>query len=76
MSSFRYKPSKPVAVLSALIGAAMIVFALTSLRDGPAWFLVVWCLFVAGIVGLNLWAAFSRNGSLATFTRVPDDDRP
>jgi hypothetical protein len=27
------------------------------------------------ITALNTWAAFSTNGSLATFTRVPDDDR-
>ena len=37
-------------------------------------FLVFWCAMVVAITALNTWAAFSANGSLATFTRVPDED--
>jgi uncharacterized phage protein gp47/JayE len=55
----------------------MLVFAITQLGSahggGSRAFLVVWCVAVVGIVSLNLWAAFSKNGSPATFTRVDDD---
>jgi hypothetical protein len=37
-------------------------------------FLVLWCGAGVAIIGLNLWAAFAERGSLATFSRVPDDD--
>ena len=48
LSSYRYKLSKPAAVVSAVVGAA--------------------------VVGMNLWAAFARNGAVATSSRVPDDE--
>jgi hypothetical protein len=44
------------------------------LDGGGAAFLALWCLAGVAIIGFNLWAAFSEKGSLATFTRVPDDD--
>jgi hypothetical protein len=73
----RYKPSKPVAVFTAVVGAAMLVFGIvqfgSSDSGGGKAFLVIWCVVLVGIVALNLWAAFSKNGSLATFTRVDDD---
>ncbi|MGY1605195.1 hypothetical protein [Geodermatophilus sp. SYSU D00815] len=77
MSNFRYRPSKPVAVLTAVVGAAMLVFGIVQLASaddgGGRAFLAVWCVGVVAIVSLNLWAAFSQKGSLATFTRVDDD---
>ncbi|NYJ08121.1 hypothetical protein [Petropleomorpha daqingensis] len=77
MSRMRYKPSKPVAVFTAVVGAAMLVFGIvefgSSGSGGGKAFLVVWCVFLVGMVSLNLWAAFSEKGSLATFTRVDDD---
>jgi hypothetical protein len=73
--SYRYKPSKPAAVIQILVGIAMLVLAITSFaHKGFNAFFVVWCLILVGIVGLNAWAGFSKNGSLATFSRVPDDD--
>ncbi len=81
MSSYRYKPSKPAAVLSVVFGAAILVFGAVRMLDGGAAregagvaFLVLWCLAGVAIVGFNLWAAFARNGSVAMFTRVPDDE--
>lgn len=62
----RYKPSRPVAVLTALVGIGMLAFALTSMGGANVAFLVFWCVVVVAVVGLNLWAAFARNGSLYT----------
>jgi hypothetical protein len=77
VSSYRYKPSKPVAIMGAVFGAAILVFGLVSMVDsgldgGGTAFLVLWCVAGVAIISLNLWAAFSRNGSLATFTRAPE----
>ena len=53
-------------------------FALTTFgqsNDGTGRiFLIAWTCGVVAITGLNTWAAFSEKGSLATFTRVPEDD--
>ena len=79
MSSFRYKPSKPMAVFGAVFGAAILVFGLVTmlggdLDGGGVAFLVLWCVAGVAIICFNLWAAFSEKGSLATFQRVPDDE--
>lgn len=72
---YRYKPSKPVAVIGALLGVGMIVFALTSERgSGGSASLAFWCLGVVAISALNLWAAFSPRGSIGTFEGGPDSD--
>jgi hypothetical protein len=81
VSSYRYKPSKPMAIFGAVFGAALLVFGLvqmlgSDLDGGGAAFLILWCTAGIAIIGFNLWAAFSEKGSLATFTRVPDDDQP
>lgn len=74
--SYRYKPSKPVAVFQIIVGIAMLVLAITTFaHKGFSAFFVVWCVLLVGMMGLNAWAAFSKNGSLATFRRMPDDDR-
>jgi hypothetical protein len=80
VSSYRYKPSKPVAVFGTVFGVAILVFGpVTMLKGdlggGGAAFLALWCLAGVAIIGLNLWAAFSDKGSLATFTRAYDDER-
>ncbi|WP_324277716.1 hypothetical protein [Blastococcus brunescens] len=81
MSTYRYKPSKPLAVFGAVFGAAIGGVRArphagrrrSPGRRGLA-FLVLWCVAGLAIIGFNLWAAFARNGSLATFSRVPDDE--
>ncbi|QXG76769.1 hypothetical protein KUM42_04240 [Modestobacter sp. L9-4] len=78
MSSYRYKPSKPMGVLSIVVGIGMLVVGLTQFggaEGGGRTFLVVWCIAVVGITGVNAWAAFSEKGSLATYRRVPDELR-
>jgi hypothetical protein len=70
---WNFRPSKPAAVFGAIVGAGMIAFALSSFENGGA-FLIFWCAIVIGISGLNLWAAFSKNGSL--YSATSDDDRP
>jgi hypothetical protein len=81
VSSYRYKPSKPAAVLGAVVGTAILVFGLVRMLDGGAArdgegvaFLVLWCGVGVAVVASNLWAALSKNGSLGTFSRVPDDE--
>jgi hypothetical protein len=73
MTRWRYKPSKPAAIFGALVGVGMLVFAITSFHHGSA-FLVFWCAVVVGIIGFNLWAAFSPRGSLYEITG--DGDAP
>jgi hypothetical protein len=58
-----------------------VVFGLVRMLDGAAArdgggaaCLVLWCAAGMAIIGTNLWAAFSEIGSLATFSRVPDDE--
>jgi hypothetical protein len=80
---YRYKPSKPVGVLSVVFGIGMLAFGITSSRDargGELAFLIFWCCGVVAITGLNAWAAFSEKGSIATFmpftpTEDPDNDK-
>ena len=70
--------------MGAVFGAAILVFGLVRMLDGGAArdggglaFLILWCVAGVAVVGTNLWAAFAKNGSLATFSRVRDDeDRP
>lgn len=67
---YRYKPSKPAAVLGIIFGIAMIAFVVVRFNDaegGGLAFVIFWCLAVVAITGLNTWAAFSKDGSLATF---------
>ena len=77
VNGYRYKPSKPAAVLGIVVGIGMIVFALTTLGKAhggaPRGFLIFWIFVMVASTGLHAWAAFSKNGSLATFRRVPDD---
>jgi len=74
--AMRYKPSKPAAVLGIVMEIGMLGFAMTAFARGhkfPVGFLIFWCL--VAITSLNTWAAFSKNGSLATFTPVNPRER-
>jgi uncharacterized membrane protein YhhN len=76
MSSMRYKPSKPAAVLGIVVGIGMLGFGITAFRDaegGVLAFLVLWCVMVVAITAVNTWAAFSEKGSLGTFVSQDDD---
>ncbi|MCA0145492.1 hypothetical protein [Blastococcus sp. LR1] len=67
MRTMRYKPSKPVAVLSIVMGVGLLVFGIANFWDaggGGRAFLVFWCLMVVAVTGLQVWAAFSKNGSM------------
>ena len=82
MSSYRYRPSKPVAVLGAVFGAAFVVFGMVRMLDGGAAedgggvaFLVLWCVAGVAIIGLNLRAAFSTRGAPGSLVRDEDADR-
>jgi len=69
--AMRYKPSKPAAVLGIVVGIGMLGFAITAFsrpHHFPVGLLIFWCVTVVAITSLNTWAAFSKNGSLATFT--------
>ena len=69
---WRFRPSKPQAIFSAIAGVAILVLGITSVKAGA--FLVVWCAIGVGVIGMNLWAAFGRNGSL--YTAESDDGEP
>jgi fucose permease len=72
---WRYKPSKPAAVFSALVCVGMLVFGIAGMKGDPA-FVAFWCVVVVGIAIGNLWAAFSPRGSLYTMQRSDDPDAP
>ncbi|NEK56663.1 hypothetical protein GCU56_02080 [Geodermatophilus sabuli] len=73
----RYEPARALAVLGIVVGAALIVFGVVAFATGNRAFLVSWCAVVVAITALDTWAAFSRRGSLGTWTRLPDEqDRP
>ncbi len=76
--AMRYKPSKPAAVLVIVVEIEMLGFAMTAVAHGhkfPVGFPIFWCVMVVAITSLNTWAAFSKNGSLATFTPVNPRER-
>jgi len=63
---YRLRPSKPMAVVSAVVAVAMIGFGVAFLH-GP--FVILWALFAAGIAGFNLWSAFGRKGATSLLER-------
>jgi hypothetical protein len=69
---YRIRPSKPAAVFGAIVGVAMIVFAVVQF-DLSKPFMWLWVAVCAGIVGFNLWAAFAKRGAGQVVER--DDSR-
>jgi hypothetical protein len=64
---YRVKPSKPVAVFGAVFGLAIVIFGVLNVHDNSG-FIILWAVMGLSIVGFNLWAAFSKNGSTETIT--------
>jgi hypothetical protein len=65
----RLRPSKPMAILGAILGVAMVVFGLVQF-GGRGGFIWLWAVFGIAIVGFNLWAAFAKRGA----THVVESD--
>ncbi len=76
--AMRYKPSKLAAVLGIAMGdqnAWLRHHGFRTRTQVPGRVPVFWCVMVVGITSLNTWAAFSKNGSLATFTPFNQRER-
>ena len=75
MANYRVKPSKPVAVMGAIFGLAVMVVGLVTMinKDGPVWGMILWVVIAATITGFNLWAAFAKNGALQN---IESDEPP
>jgi hypothetical protein len=54
------KPTRPMAVVSAVAGVGMAVFGVVKFGGSNPVFVVFWLLALVLIVGGQLWAAFSR----------------
>ena len=67
MARYGLRPSKPHAVLVAVLSTAMVTFGLVqSLRSGGfQWFMVLWAAIGLTIAGLALRQGFSRKGRAA-----------
>ena len=78
MARYGLRPSKPHAVLVAVLSTAMVTFGLVqfSRSEGFHWFLVVWAAIGLTIAGLALWQGFAGNAR-GTPVEVDDSgDRP
>ncbi len=63
MASFSVKPSKPMAIFGAVFGVAILLFGFFSGIGRNNGFLWLWLAAGVGIIGFNLWAAFSKRGA-------------
>jgi hypothetical protein len=70
---YRYRPSKPAAIFTAIVGVGMLFFGISHFHDFGS-FTILWCAVLIGIIGMNLWSAFSPRGSMGTWERVDDDE--
>ncbi|MEU3623570.1 hypothetical protein [Amycolatopsis coloradensis] len=78
MSSYNVKPSKPVAIFGAVFGVALLLFGIFSGIGRNNGFLWLWVAAGVGIIGFNLWAAFSKRGAtevVETREDSPDSSR-
>ena len=76
MATYRVQPAKPVAVMGAIFGLAILIFGIVSVsRSGHGGgFIWIWVIAGLAIISFNLWAAFSKRGSVQTITS--DDPNP
>ena len=63
---FAVRPSKPMAVIGAVVGVGIMVVGGLNIR-GP--FVFLWLAFLAAIIVFNLWSAFGRNGATSIVER-------
>ena len=73
MQRWNIKPSKPLAVLSLLVGVGLLVVGVTRMHKFTP-FVGFWVIFLIAIVGFNLWSAFSSRGSTYTVQSRADDN--
>ncbi|MBA8792484.1 hypothetical protein FHX74_000078 [Friedmanniella endophytica] len=74
MPTYRVRPSKPVALITSVLGVAIVAFGVYSMvhRGQMHGFAYLWLVFGVVIIGFNLWSAFSSRGGTQVITR--DDD--
>jgi hypothetical protein len=73
VASYNVKPSKPAAVFGAVGGMAMLVFVLVNGIGRGNGFVWLWAVLCVGVVGFNLWAAFSKRGATEVVERRTAD---
>jgi hypothetical protein len=81
LSNDRFTSSRPVALLSAVVGTAILVFGVVRMLDGGAArdgggvaFLALWCVAGVAIIGRNLWVTFATKSSPAAAVPAGDED--
>jgi hypothetical protein len=55
-----HAPSKPMAVVSTVVGVGLMVFGILRFGRADPVFIVMWVAFCLLIVGGQLWAAFGQ----------------
>lgn len=58
-------------MFSAVGGTAMLVFVLVNGIGRGNGFVWLWAALCVGVVGFNLWAAFSKRGATEVVERSP-----
>ncbi len=76
MANYRVRPSKPVAVMGAVFGLAIMMFGIFGVGHKAGGFLFLWIAVCLAIIAFNLWAAFARNGSVQTISSSDDGPPP
>lgn len=76
MTTYRVRPTKPVAVVGAAFGVAVVavgIFALATRSDDvPLPLLIVWLIFGAAITVFSVWASLAENGRTQTLQQSDD----
>lgn len=69
----RMKPSKPAAVFMTVfalgVGAVGLIAMTSGEGDANPAFMALWFVMLAGIIGFNLWSAFSKDGASQVIER-------